>query len=98
MSWTIIFLYILAVIFLLSFIGSIFNLYGDRGNGWISVIFYGILFIVTLYTAVTSLEFVNKKYTDKVPQAIDVYRGKTSLEITSVNNIPTDSTVVWKTY
>lgn len=89
MSWTIIFLYILAVIFLLSFIDSIFNLYGDRGNGWISIIFYGILFLVTLYTAVTSLN---------VPQAIDVYRGKTSLEITSVNNIPTDSTVVWKTF
>ena len=89
MSWTIIFLFILAVIFLLSFIRSIFNLYGDRGNGWISIIFYGILFLVTLYMAVTSL---------KVPQAIDVYRGKTSLEITSVNNIPTDSTVVWKTH
>jgi hypothetical protein len=87
MTWTIIFLYILAVIFLLSFIYSIFNLYGDRGNGVISIIFYGILFVVTLYTAIT---------THKSPQAIDVYRGKTSLEITSVNNIPTDTTVVWK--
>jgi amino acid transporter len=89
MSWTIIFLYILAVIFLFSFIDSIFNLYGDRENGEISIIFYGILFVVTLYTAIT---------THKSPQAIDVYRGKTSLEITSVNNIPTDTTVVWKTY
>lgn len=87
MSWTIIFLYILAVIFLLSFIDSILNLYGDRGNGWLSVIFYGILFLVTLCTAIT---------THKSPQAIDVYRGETSLEIISVNNIPTDSTVVWK--
>jgi hypothetical protein len=89
MSWTIIFLYNLAVIFLLLFIGSIFNLYGDRGNGEISIIFYGILFVVTLYTAIT---------THKTPQAIDVYRGKTSLEITSVNNIPTDTTVVWKNH
>lgn len=87
MSWTIIFLYILVVIFFLLFIGSIFNLYDDRGNGWITVILYGILFIVTLCTAIT---------THKSPQAIDVYRGKTSLEITSVNNIPTDTTVVWK--
>ena len=31
-----------------------------------------------------------------VPQAIDVYRGKTDLQITSVNGIPKDSTVVWK--
>ena len=89
MSWTIIFLFILVVIFFLSFIGSVSNLYGDRGNGWITVIFYGILFLVTLYTAVTLLQ---------VPQAIDVYRGKTSLEITSVNNIPTDTTVVWKNH
>lgn len=89
MSWTIIFLYILAVIFLLSFVSSIFNLYGDRGNGEISIIFYGILFLVTLCTAIT---------THKSPQAIDVYRGKTSLEITSVNNIPTDTTVVWKNH
>lgn len=89
MSWTIIFLYILAVIFFLSFIDRIFNLYGDSGNGWLSVIFYGILFMVTLSTAITSHE---------VPKAIDVYRGKTSLEITSVNNIPTDSTVVWKVH
>jgi hypothetical protein len=64
-------------------------LYGDRGNGVISIIFYGILFTVTLYTAITS---------HNAPQAIDVYRGKTSLEITSVNNIPTDTTVVWKIY
>ena len=88
MSWTVIFLYFLAVIFILLFIGSIINLYGDTDNGWVSsVILYGVLFIVTICTAIA---------THKSPQAIDVYRGKTSLEITSVNNIPTDSTVVWK--
>ena len=31
-----------------------------------------------------------------IPQAIDVYRDKTDLQITSVNGIPKDSTVVWK--
>lgn len=87
MSWVIIFLYILAVIFIFLFIESFFNLYGDEGNGWIRIIFYGILFIVTLCAAISA---------DQSPQAIDVYRGKTSLEITSVNNIPVDSTVVWK--
>lgn len=30
------------------------------------------------------------------PKAIDVYRGKTTLEITYKNNIPTDSTVIYK--
>ena len=30
------------------------------------------------------------------PQAIDVYRGKTTLEITYKDRVPIDSTVVWK--
>ena len=30
------------------------------------------------------------------PNAIDVYRGSTTLEITYRNGIPIDSTVVWK--
>ena len=30
------------------------------------------------------------------PQAIDVYRDKTTLEITYKDTIPIDSTVVWK--
>ena len=31
-----------------------------------------------------------------IPQAIDVYRNKTELEITSVNSVPRDTVVVWK--
>ena len=30
------------------------------------------------------------------PQAIDVYRGKTTLQITYKNNVPIDTTVVYK--
>lgn len=30
------------------------------------------------------------------PTALDVYRGKTELEITSVNGMPTDTVVVYK--
>lgn len=30
------------------------------------------------------------------PRAIDVYKGKTTLEITYKNKVPIDSTVVWK--
>lgn len=30
------------------------------------------------------------------PQAIDVYRDKTTLEITYKDGVPIDSTVVWK--
>ena len=31
-----------------------------------------------------------------MPRAIDVYRDKTRLQITSVDGVPTDTTVVWK--
>ena len=30
------------------------------------------------------------------PKAIDVYRGKTTLEITYKDKVPIDSTVIWK--
>lgn len=33
---------------------------------------------------------------DNEPSALDVYRGKTTLEITSVNGIPQDTVVVFK--
>ena len=33
---------------------------------------------------------------DTKPSAIDVYRGHTELEITSVNGVPTDTVVVFK--
>ena len=32
----------------------------------------------------------------KYPSAIDVYRGKTTLQVTYKNNIPTDTIVVYK--
>lgn len=32
----------------------------------------------------------------KYPSAIDVYRGKTTLQVTYKNNIPIDTTVVYK--
>lgn len=32
------------------------------------------------------------------PTALDVYRGKTTLEVTSINGIPQDTVVVFKKY
>ena len=43
--------------------------------------------------------FVCFAVVDKIvegPKAIDVYRDKTELRITSVNGVPTDTVVVWK--
>ena len=39
--------------------------------------------------------FLLTSYTTK-PRAIDVYEGKTTLEITYKDKVPIDSTVVWK--
>ena len=35
-------------------------------------------------------------YINNRPKAIDVYKGKTTLEITYKDKVPVDSTVVWK--
>lgn len=43
-----------------------------------------------------SLFMVGNYFADK-PQAIDVYRGKTTLEITYRDGVPVDSVVIFKT-
>lgn len=40
------------------------------------------------------LAIFSKTY--EVPKAIDVYRNRTELRITSINGVPTDTVVVWK--
>lgn len=40
--------------------------------------------------------FISVWEQSKIPTAMDVYRGKTELEITSVNDVPRDTVVVWK--
>jgi hypothetical protein len=86
MTWVIVFFFIVTAIFFIEFINWLMNLYGDSHNGFNAVV-YGVLFIVSLTTAIVCVN---------TPKAIDVYRGKTSLKITSINNIPTDTIVVWK--
>ena len=52
-----------------------------------------LVFISFLYTFLVlflSISYINKS------KAIDVYRSKTTLEITYKDRVPIDSTVVWK--
>ena len=59
---------------------------GEPDGSFITVysfIFSSIILILLLFQ-------LNK------PNAMDVYRGKTTLEITYKDKIPVDSTVVWK--
>lgn len=55
---------------------------------------YGVAFSV-LFTSVAIMAVV---VMFSIPQAIDVYRENTRLQVTYVDNTPVDSVVVFKTY
>lgn len=61
-----------------------------KGNGFYSNFFIWTLFVYSFLVFLLLLSYVCK------PKAIDVYRGKTTLEITYKDRVPIDSTVVWK--
>ena len=61
-----------------------------KGNGFDDNFFIYTLFVYSFLVFILSLSCVYK------PSAIDVYRGKTTLEITYKDKVPVDSTVVWK--
>lgn len=61
-----------------------------KGNGFEDKFFLYTLFVYSFIVLLLSLSCVCK------PSAIDVYRGKTTLEITYKNRVPIDSTVVWE--
>lgn len=51
------------------------------GGFWSALLFIGGIICICVYNE---------------PTAIDVYRGKTTLQITYKNNVPIDTTVVYK--
>ena len=51
------------------------------------------IFVVCIYSLII---IVLSAICLRKPQAIDVYEGKTTLEITYKDKVPIDSTVVWK--
>ena len=61
-----------------------------KGNGFDSNFFVYTLFVYSFLVFLLLLSYVYK------PKAIDVYRGKTTLEITYKDRVPIDTTVVWK--
>ena len=60
----------------------------DFDNG---VVMGGVVAILMVIEAILIADIIEQK-----PSAIDVYRGHTELEITSVNGTPIDSVVVFK--
>jgi len=53
------------------------------------------IYIGTLLACLGAILFATSNYESK-PSAMDVYQGKTTLEITYKDGVPVDSTVVFK--
>ena len=79
---------VLAILFILIVLALIM-IYCDRDNAMI----YGLSIALLTFFFATCLVIYNERNT---PTAIDVYNGKTTLEITYIDNTPVDSVVVLK--
>ena len=78
---------ILASIILCSYIS-------DRCDGGFDAgVFIGAVIMILIVIEICLVEIIKEKPT---PSALDVYRGNTELEITSINGTPIDSVVVFK--
>lgn len=75
----------------ISVVAVLLFLYSCTGNGWQG--FAGQLYAWCLLAVILILAVNNS---EPSPTALDVYRGNTELEITSVNGIPTDTIVIFK--
>jgi hypothetical protein len=85
-----------AVLVGLILIGLIFmaNYISDSKKGYFDMgIFLGI--VISVFSVI-EIGIVSDILAGQIPTALDVYRGNTELMITSVNGIPTDTTVVFK--
>ncbi len=63
------------------------------GSSFDTGIFIGVVIMTLVIIEICLISIILEK---QKPSALDVYRGNTELEITSVNGIPTDTVVVFK--
>ena len=78
---------IFALIILCTHISERYNESFDTG------VFIGAIIIMLMTSEICLVVTITEKPT---PSALDVYRGNTELEITSVNGTPIDTVVVFK--
>ena len=78
---------ICVLVILTAFVGRNSSLDFDNG-----VVMGGGVAILMVIESILLADIIGKPK----PSALDVYRGNTELEITSVNGVPTDSVVVYK--
>ena len=84
-----------AMIFLIAFSSYISDVYlSDEGKrNFDAGMTIGMFMVILTVAEIIMIYNISK---EPEPKAIDVYRNKTELEITSVNGVPQDTIVVWK--
>lgn len=85
---------IIGVAAVLVFLMAISLYISDEGGGDFSTGMILGVFIIIL--SIAEILMIFDISNEPKPKAIDVYRNKTELEITSVNGVPRDTVVVWK--
>ena len=80
-------------VFIFALIGVGSHLSDKWGSGFSVGIFIGV--VITIFIVI-EICLVSRIIEKPKPSALDVYRSNTELEITSINGVPIDSTVVWK--
>ena len=78
------------ILFLIGVGATIYAFVCDSDVG-LAGFFGGMFLIISIIMIIEAVHGENKS-----PSAIDVYRGKTTLQITYVDSTPVDTTVVWK--
>lgn len=73
----------------------IFTLYlsDERRSDFYAGMMCGVIIIIL---SIVEIKMICNTLKEDKPNAIDVYRGNTEIEIHSINNIPQDTVVVWK--
>lgn len=79
--------FIFALIVLVTYIDDKYGGNFDAG------IFIGVFITILVVIEICLISIITEK---SIPSALDVYRGNTELEITSVNGTPIDTVVVFK--
>lgn len=79
--------FIIAAILLVVACGYLFNECENEFLAWLSM----MAICIATCCLITGIDEINNR-----PKPIDVYRGKTTLKITYENNVPVDTTVVFK--
>ena len=78
------------MLFVLGIAGIIIALDDEYYDKRFGIVISLCLFIVCIFILVQII------IQEQTPTAMDVYQGKTTLEITCKDGVPVDSTVVWK--